>query len=195
MKIFICCSKYFYNRISEIKERLENSGHEITLPNSYEHPFKEEEIKKLSKEEHIQWKSAMLRSQESKVKSNDAILVLNFDKNESKNYIGGATFLEIFKAFELNKKIFLLNPLPDNIFKDELTAINPIIINGDLSKIYWFGVPENLEEPSPTWPPTDFGNVVKLEPYKLKCCWGNSIKDSKYGDDVFDILLDVGPHA
>ncbi len=135
MKIFICCSKYLYHKIPEIKEKLEKAGHEIILPNSFEEPLKEEEMKKISKEEHIKWKSNMLKLQEEKVKKSDALLILNFEKNNQPNYIGGATFLEIFKAWSLNKKTFLFNPIPDNILKDELTAMNPIILNGDLSLI------------------------------------------------------------
>lgn len=135
MKIFICCSKYFYDRIPPIKEALETAGHTITLPNSYDQPFKEEEMKNLGREEHRKWKAEKLREQAGKVDRNDAVLALNFDKNGQENYIGGATFLEIFKAFELNKKIFLYNPVPDNLLKDELCSMNPIIINGNLSII------------------------------------------------------------
>jgi hypothetical protein len=43
--------------------------------------------------------------------------------------------MEIVKAWELDKYIFLLNPIPDNIFEDELKGINPMIINRDLNKI------------------------------------------------------------
>ena len=43
--------------------------------------------------------------------------------------------MEIIKAWELGKKIFLYNPIPENIFKDELTAMQPIILNGDLTRI------------------------------------------------------------
>lgn len=135
MKIFICCSKFLYDKVPPIKEELEKMGHSITLPNSYEEPLKEEEIKKISQEEHSEWKGNMIRLQTEKVESSDAVLVLNFDKNGQKNYIGGATFLEIFKAFEIGRKIFLFNPIPDNILKDELIGMNPRIINGDLSRI------------------------------------------------------------
>ena len=72
---------------------------------------------------------------QEKIKQNDALLILNFEKHGQQNYIGGATFLEIFKAFELDKKVFLMNPIPDNIFKDELIGMNPIILNKKLSKI------------------------------------------------------------
>jgi len=135
MKIFVCCSKYLYGKIPEIKRILEEKGHEIILPNSYKEPLKEEEMKKIGKEEHIKWKSNMINAQEEKVKQSDSLLVLNLEKNGQQNYIGGATFLEIFQAWKFGKKVFLYNPIPDNILKDELTAINPIIINGDLSKI------------------------------------------------------------
>lgn len=77
----------------------------------------------------------MIRLQEEKVRGNDAVLVLNFEKNGQKNYIGGATFLEIFRAFDYGRKIFLYNPIPDSIFKDELTGMNPKVIYGDLSLI------------------------------------------------------------
>ncbi len=135
MKIFICCSKHMYDKVPPIKQELENAGHIITLPNSFDNPMKEEKLKQQGKEIHIQFKSAMLKEQENKVRANDAILVLNYEKKGQQNYIGGATFLEIFKAFELNRKIFLMNSIPENIFQDELIGMNPLIINQDLSKI------------------------------------------------------------
>ena len=76
---------------------------------------------------------------EKTIKNMDAVLVLNFDKNTEgkieKNYIGGATFLEIYDAFRLNKKIYLYNNIPDGILTDEIIGFSPIIINGDLSKV------------------------------------------------------------
>ena len=45
----------------EIKKQLEEKGHKVYLPNSYQEPMKEEQMKKLGKEEHIKWKAAMLR--------------------------------------------------------------------------------------------------------------------------------------
>lgn len=135
MRIFICASKHNYHKLPPIKAALEKKGHKITLPNSYDRPFLEEEMKKKGRKHHIKFKTAMLREQEKKVRANDAVLVLNYEKNGQPNYIGGATFLEVFKAFELGKKIFLMNPIPDNIFADELAGINPKIIKEDLSKI------------------------------------------------------------
>lgn len=135
MKIFICCSKFLYDKVPLIKEELEKMGHVVTVPNCYDDPMKEEKMKKVSYEEHSKWKRNMIRLQAEKVEANDVILVLNFEKNGQKNYIGGATFLEIFRAFDSGKKVFLFNPIPDNILKDELIGMNPTIINGDLSLV------------------------------------------------------------
>jgi hypothetical protein len=135
MNIFIICSKHFYNKIPQIADELKNYGHNLTFPNSYEEPFKEEDMKKKGLEEHIEFKQRMMRLHEPKIKENDAVLALNLEKNGKSNYIGGGTFMEIVKAGELDKKIFLYNPIPECIFTDELTGINPTVINQDLSRI------------------------------------------------------------
>lgn len=135
MKIFVICSKHFYGQVSPIKEELERMGHIIQLPNSFDAPMKEEEMKQVSPQAHIEWKKAMLRMHIPNIQKNDAVLVLNFEKHGQQNYIGGATFLEISKAFDLDRRIFMYNPIPDSIFRDELIAMEPLVINGDLSLV------------------------------------------------------------
>ena len=136
MMIFICSSKHFYNKILPIKNDLESMGHKVTLPNSFRNPFKEDEMRAKGVTEHATWKSKMFRLQAKKIKVNDAILVVNLEKNGIKNYIGGSTFLEVYEAFTQNKKIFFYNPIPEVNYKDELIAIRPIVINGDLTLIH-----------------------------------------------------------
>jgi hypothetical protein len=70
-----------------------------------------------------------------KIKEVDAILILNFEKRGIEGYIGGNTFLEMGFAHILNKKIFLLNEIPEMLYKDEIKAMQPIVLDGDLSKI------------------------------------------------------------
>lgn len=141
MKIFISCSKHFYDRVPDIKTELENLGHGVQLPNSFDRPFEENEIKVRSLEEHIKFKAEMFKLSEEKIKKIDSLLILNFDKNSriannrNRNYIGGSVFLEIYEAWKLEKKIYLYNPIPENIFKDELIGMSPIVIYGDLTKI------------------------------------------------------------
>jgi len=60
---------------------------------------------------------------------------VNYDKRGIKNYIGGNSFLEMGFAHILQKKIFLLNGIPEIIYSDEIKAMQPTVLNGDLSKI------------------------------------------------------------
>ena len=105
MKIFIICSKNFYDRIPELQKSLEENGHVITLPNSYEDVGAEERYRALGNKDHSEWKSGMLKHSANVIENNDAVLVLNFNKNDMQNYIGGATFIEMYDAFRLEKKI------------------------------------------------------------------------------------------
>jgi len=134
-KVMIICSKHFYDRINKIKEELEGMGHEVMLPNSFDEPFCEERMKTISVEEHFKWKREMMLLHEPKIKENDAVLVLNFEKKGIPNYIGGATFMEIVKAWELEKDIYFYRDFPNCSFTDELKGMNPFLINGDLRRI------------------------------------------------------------
>lgn len=139
MKLFIMCSKKFYNKISAIKCELEKRNIEVFLPNCYDDPKTEEKMWNLGKEEHQKFKAKMYKQSEDTIRNMDAVLVLNYDKNTNgkieKNYIGGATFLEMYDAFRLNKKIYLYNDIPEGMLYDEIEGFAPIIINKDLSKI------------------------------------------------------------
>lgn len=139
MKILIICSKRFYGNIPNIKNNLEQKDIQVFLPNCYDDPKTEERMWNLGREKHQKFKAQMYKQSEEIIKNMDAVLVLNFDKitNEKieKNYIGGATFLEIYDAFRLNKKIYLYNDIPKGMLYDEIEGFAPIIINGDLSKI------------------------------------------------------------
>ncbi len=133
MKILLICSKAFYDKLTDYKERLEKLGHEIFMPNCWNCP--ETEAKYRGTKWHASWKASMIRHSEEVISEMDAVLVLNFDKGSQKNYIGGATFLEIYDAFRLGKKIFFINDIPQNMLQDELIGFSPKVIHDDLTKI------------------------------------------------------------
>ena len=139
MKILIICSKRFYKDIPNIKEKLEEKNIEVYLPNCYDDPQTEERMWSLGEKEHQDFKARMYKQSEELISKMDAVLVLNFDKDTlegiQKNYIGGATFLEIYDAFRLNKKIYLYNDIPTGMLYDEIQGFAPIIINGNLDLI------------------------------------------------------------
>lgn len=126
----------FTEKMLETKKELEGSGH-----NCFVSGFADAYVGKTEKEKgkltlfHKNENDA-IREFWEKIKESDAILVLNYDRKGVKNYIGGNTLMEIGFAYVLNKKIFLLNPVPKiEYYKSEIEAVKPTIINGDLSKI------------------------------------------------------------
>lgn len=135
MKIFIICSKAFYGNILPIKEKLEAKGHEIFLPNSYDNPAAEKEAWNLGEKEHAEFKARMFKMSAEKIKSMDAVVTLNFDKNGKKNYIGGATFIELYEAFMADKKIYLYNDIPEGMLYDEISGFSPVVLHGNLDLI------------------------------------------------------------
>lgn len=139
MKILVICSKKFYSKIEEVKRILEEKKIEVFLPNCYDDPTTEQRMWDLGKEEHQKFKAKMYKQSEDTISDMDAVLVLNFDKEKDgevfKNYIGGATFLEMYDAFRLGKKIYLYNDIPNGMLFDEIEGFGPTIINGDLSLI------------------------------------------------------------
>ncbi|HBH46700.1 MAG: hypothetical protein A2445_00420 [Candidatus Jacksonbacteria bacterium RIFOXYC2_FULL_44_29] len=136
MKIAICASMVFTEKMLEIKKELEKLGHSAVVSS-----FAPAYIDKSTKEKekltvyHKNEKDA-IREFYKEIKKSDAILVLNYDRRGIKNYIGGNTLMEIGFAHILYKKIFLLNPIPKiEYYKSEIEAVKPVIINSDLSKI------------------------------------------------------------
>jgi len=110
-------------------------GYTTLLPNSYGDAGAEVRHHEMGKEVHAKWKGEKLRESEKKIQEVDAILVLNFEKNGVPNYIGGATFLEMYDGFRMGKKIYLYNEIPEGMLKDEILAFDPIIIYQDISQI------------------------------------------------------------
>lgn len=142
MKIAICGSLNFTYEIKEIADKLRGLGFEVSIPISSEKiltgVFSLDEIKK-EKETGDFSKRAIkfdsIREYWKVINGADAVLVTNFDKNNIKNYIGGNSFLEMGFAHVLNKKIFLLNEIPEMIYSDEIKIMQPVVLNGDFSKI------------------------------------------------------------
>jgi len=78
----------------------------------------------------------LMRDYHKKIGNADAILVVNCDAKGVDNYIGGNTFVEMFSAHVQNKPIYVLNDLPkDSPYQEELLAMQPVCLKGDLYKI------------------------------------------------------------
>ena len=146
MKITICGSIAFQDKVLSVKENLEKLGHEVEI---WPLKLKDEKGQLISAKEYYKirrianenekwvWdrKTEVILEHFEKVARSDAILVANYDKNDVKGYIGGNTLMEMGLAFFLKKKIYLLNQIPELSYKEEILGVRPIILKGDLSKI------------------------------------------------------------
>jgi len=135
IKIFVICSKAFYPQIAPIKKKLEQKDYTVFLPNAYDNPTAEQQAWNQGDAAHANFKKQMFKQSKKVVSQMDAVLCLNFEKNGQPNYIGGATFLELYDAFMDNKKIFLWNDIPKGILYDEIHGFNPTIIHGNLDLV------------------------------------------------------------
>ncbi len=150
MRIAICGSLAFAKEMLEVKSKLESEGNIVTLPKNVER-YADGTIDVENKWEKVQLD--VIKKYFDEIKNSDAILVVNKDKNGIKNYIGGNGLIEIAFAHVNNKKIFLLNPIPEMHYSDEIKSMNPIILNRDLSKI-------NPENPDRKLPGVGVGVIV-----------------------------------
>ncbi len=136
MKIGVAGSMQFTEQMMAVCDELEQMGHTVFMSK-----FKEAYVGKTDDEKeelklHHKYTQDAIREFWNPMQDADALVVVNLDKHGIKNYIGGNAFLEMGFAHVLNQKIFLMNPIPDMpYYGTEIIAMNPIVINGDLSKV------------------------------------------------------------
>lgn len=121
MNIVICGSMKFKEDLIKIGNELENMEINVKLPLECING----EPKEIASRAHF---NRIID------KNTDAILVVNQDKGEAKNYIGPNTFAEIAFAYYYNKKVFLLNDIYEP-YKDELEGWKVLTLNGNLENI------------------------------------------------------------
>ena len=146
MKITICTSMAFVDEMLDVKKKLEELGHEVKVPPE---KFVDDRGKEWDARDYYKFKKSQpfedpvflnnhtnrIRLHFDKVEWCDAILVTNFDKNGIDGYIGPNSLMEMGVAFYLKKKIFLLNPIPDLAWKEEIIGMKPVVIDRDLTKV------------------------------------------------------------
>ncbi|HEV8601290.1 MAG TPA: hypothetical protein VGQ87_01690 [Patescibacteria group bacterium] len=136
MRLAISGSMHFAEKIVEVRNDLTRMGYEVAVSDFVKDFIgkSDEEKEKLKLEQKANYDVIM--EFWNMMQGMEGLLVLNMDKNNIKNYIGGNTLMEIGFAHILNQKLFLYNPIPDiSFYKSELESLNPIIINGELSLI------------------------------------------------------------
>lgn len=126
----------FHKEMATVRDLLLARGFTVFVPGELDDIHKNESYME-SDEERVTVKIEydFIREHFKKIEAADAILILNYEKKGVPGYIGGNTFLEMGYAFGLGKLVYLLYPVPDMDYKTEMHAIQPTVINGDLSLI------------------------------------------------------------
>lgn len=140
MKITVVGSVKFADRLVEVYRKLEELGHQ---PMMHECMFgiadgtAKELIDGITMNHAgIKRKHNFIKWWHRCIRSGDAIVVCNFDKDGISNYIGGNTLMEMGFAHVNDKKVFLLNPVPRNVpYLDEIEAMVEVVLDGDLTRI------------------------------------------------------------
>ena len=144
MKIVICGSIDSTYKIKKISDELKKMGHETEIPLTSQRILNGE----LTMEEFLAEKGKngdgtfrrkirddVIKRYYEIIKKSDAIFLVNVEKNGISGYIGGNTFLEMGFAHVLGKKIFLLNDIPEIGYTDELKAMEPVVLRGDIGGV------------------------------------------------------------
>ncbi len=136
MKVIICGSISAADEILSVKSQLEVRGHEVEIPEG----VKNIELRgrtEVSAEEKAEdkIKHDLIRGYFEKIKAYDVLLVVNPPKRGIEGYIGGNTFIEMAFAHVLDKPLYVLHPLPEISYISEILAMQPVVLNGDLSLI------------------------------------------------------------
>ena len=129
MKILIICSKAFYKDIAPIKEKLEEMGHIVELPNSYYESDAEKKSWDLGQKEHAEFKARMFRMSEERIAEMDAVLTLNFDNIDP-----------IFSISEKSKNAILRHLLRQLKVDDN----NKVYFDGDADLTHGLAFPAKL---------------------------------------------------
>lgn len=142
MILAICASASFYTEVINFSYQLEKLGLIVVLPKT---ATKMKAGNGDNKEVIIDWsiapegyhgKALLIREHFNEIEKSDAILVINYEKHSKKNYIGPNVLMEMSTAFYLNKPIYVLNGIPeDSPLIDEILGLEPIFLNGDVSKL------------------------------------------------------------
>ena len=136
MKIIICGSISAANEILQVKGELEERGYTVEIPEGVKRPdLRPNSQTSESEKADVKIKHNLIKGYFDKIKKHDVVLVVNPKKKGIEGYVGGNTLIEMAFAHVLNKKLYCLYPLPYLSYTAEITAMQPVILNGKLESI------------------------------------------------------------
>ena len=140
--VVICSSASFYKQVLEVRDSLKKLGFKVIIPLTAgkmetTKDFKVETYKTWAKDSNLYSRKKFLTKHHfKKIEKGDIVLVLNYEKNGKRGYIGGAVLSEMAVALHFNKKIFILNDIDEEVgYKEEILGALPVFLDGDILNI------------------------------------------------------------
>lgn len=131
-QVIICGSMTYYNEMRSLKEHLAIKDINCIIPGSdddyekYYSSFSFEDYKRKISFDYLK---------KIKQLETHGIIVVNIDKHGINSYIGPNSFAEIVIAHTHNKKVYLLNDIPD-VYFDELSAWDVKYFHGNIDLLF-----------------------------------------------------------
>lgn len=141
MKIYVLGSNSFVKEMCKCEQELRRLGYNGWIHENYKAYVSgklDEEYKRTLGSESMKVKKEndYIRQHYKHILMSNAILIVNLEKKGIKNYIGGNVLMEMGQAYVNNKKIFFLNEVPTGLpYMDEIEAMDPICLHGDLNNL------------------------------------------------------------
>lgn len=136
MKIAVDGNLGLAKTILEVKDKLEELGHDIYIPQGIRSSLDVSNIP--GQEQVVQSQDSTRNSAQSfwqEMQETEAFLVINDNGSNQYAFIGASILMEIGFASVLNQKIYFLYPVGNDPYKANIEAVKPIVLNGDLSKL------------------------------------------------------------
>lgn len=127
--VVICGSMAHKEQWLGVIARLRDSGLIVSAPDLNENT----DWSSLSDRAVIQQKGWLVRRHFANIATAKAVLICNYEKKGVDNYIGSNSFLEMGAGFIYGKPVYILNDIPQQDNREEILALEPIVLKGDLN--------------------------------------------------------------
>lgn len=114
----------------KVVDELRANGLTVSAPEMTEESI---DWKNLPEEEVVERKGRFARRHFANIALAKCVLVCNYEKNDVADYVGSSSLMELTAGFVYEKPLFLLNPVPFQDSREEILALEPTVLNGDLS--------------------------------------------------------------
>lgn len=127
--VAICGSMAHKAQWLKVVKKLRDYGLVVSTPDLSENT----DWSSFTDEQIIDKKGWLVRRHIANIATAKAVLICNYDKKGINDYIGSNSFLEMGAGFIYGKPVYVLADIPQQDNRDEILALKPTVLHGDLN--------------------------------------------------------------